>query len=183
MQRMAPQTSIRLTYEDYAAIPDDGRRHEIIDGEHLVNPAPNLRHQGILVRLTLAIGNHVVAHNLGHVFPAPTDVLLTEHDVVEPDLIFISNARAAILTVDNIKGVPDLLIEVLSPGTRRYDKRIKFETYERAGVPEYWIVDPEDEVVEIYRRRADRFVRIDAADAVTTPLLPNFSLPLPDLFT
>ena len=180
---MAPQTSIRLTYEDYAAIPNDGRRHEIIDGEHFVNPSPNTRHQEISFRLTLAIGSFVSANRLGRIFVAPYDVLLTEHDIVEPDLIFVSRARDVIITDLNIQGVPDLLIEILSPGNRRYDKRLKYERYERAGVPEYWIVDPEDEVIEVYRHNAGKFRRAEIGDTVTTPFLPGFTLVLRDLFT
>ncbi|MEO8378629.1 MAG: Uma2 family endonuclease [Acidobacteriota bacterium] len=178
---MAPQTSIKLTYEDFAAIPDDGRRHEIIDGEHYVNPAPNLRHQTVSIRLASALFSFVREHALGHVFAAPCDVLLTPYDIVEPDVIYVSNANARLLTESNIQGVPDLLVEILS-SNRRHDKRVKFDRYERAGVPEYWIVDPDDDVVEVYRQSAGRFVRADIGDTLSSPLLPGFVLSVRELF-
>lgn len=179
---MAPQTSIKLTYEDYAAIPDDGRRHEILDGEHYVNPAPNIRHQIISIRLSTALHGFVQTHRLGYVFAAPTDVVLSEHDVVVPDVVFVSNARADLLTEANIQGPPDLVVEILSSSTRRYDTRLKFDMYERAGVGEYWIVDPDEDVVTVFRREGERFRRVDPGDTITTPLLPGFALPLSAIF-
>jgi Uma2 family endonuclease len=179
---MAPQTSIRLTYEDYCAIPDDGRRHEIIDGEHYVNPSPVTRHQLISMRLVLALGNFVYDRGLGHVFHAPFDVVLAEHDIVEPDIIFVSMARAHIITKKNIQGAPDLLIEILSGSHPEYDTRLKYQTYERRGVAEYWIVDPDRNTITIYRRSGAAFIRADVGDTLTTPLLPGFELPLEPLF-
>ena len=179
---MAPQTSIKLTYEDYAAIPDDGRRHEIIDGEHYVNPSPNTKHQLVSIRLVSTLFYFVRDEGLGHVFNAPFDVVFTEHDIVEPDILFVSNARAHIITDQNIQGVPDLLIEILSPSNHRYDKRVKYETYERAGVPEYWIVDPDEDVIHVYRLHSGKFVAIDTGDTLTSPLLPGFTLLVRELF-
>jgi len=178
---MASQTSVKLTYEDFAAIPDDGLCHEIIDGEHYVNPSPNLRHQLISIRLSSALFSFVSEHRLGHVYTAPLDTLLSQHDIVNPDIIFVSNANAHVLTAPNIKGVPDLLIEILS-SNRDYDRKKKYRLYERVGVQEYWIVDPFEDAVDVYRRQDDRFVRVDPADTLTTPLLPGFTLPLRDLF-
>ena len=179
---MAPQISIKLTYEDYAAIPVDGRRHEIIDGEHHVNPAPNIQHQRIVKRIVRALLPFEDA-GLGEVLFAPSDVVLSEMDIVQPDVLFVVTSRSHIIAEKHVKGAPDLAVEVLSPFNRPHDERVKLQTYERLGVGEYWIVDPEAGTVTVYRRRADRFVRIDAADPVTTPLLPNFALPLRDLFT
>ncbi|HEX8407561.1 MAG TPA: Uma2 family endonuclease [Thermoanaerobaculia bacterium] len=178
---MAPQTSIKLTYEDYATIPDDGRRHEIIDGEHYVNPAPNIKHQTVSMRLAAALYNFVTANSLGQVFHPRIDVVLSEYDVVEPDLLFISNARAHIITAKNIQGAPDLIVEILS-SNRDYDERLKYRTYERAGVAEYWIIDPFDDTVTIFRRAGTRFQRIETTDTLTTPLLPGFALSLRSLF-
>lgn len=178
---MATLTPIRLTYEDYASIPYDGKRHEIIDGEHYVNPAPNFRHQLISSNLHLAIGTFVKQHRLGQFLFAPCDVLLDEHTIVQPDLIFISNARAAIITEPNLKGTPDLLIEILS-SNREMDERLKFRKYEQAGVLEYWIVDPFDESVRVFRRENERFILTAATDPITSPLLPGFALPVRDVF-
>lgn len=179
---MAPQTSIKLTYEDYAAIPDDGRRHEIIDGEHYVNPAPSPYHQIILARVSFPLFQHVENHQLGLVLFAPVDVLLGEHGIVQPDAMFISTAHAELVGEKKIHGAPDLIVEILSESNRRYDVRIKYEQYERAGVSEYWIVDPDEMEVRVFRRVSGKFERIDVGDAITTPLLPGFTLPLSAIF-
>ena len=179
---MAPATSTKLTYEDYALLPDDGRRHEIVDGEHYVNPSPNIPHQRISRRIAFALTAYAETHRLGEVFYAPCDVLLSDFDVVEPDIIFVSAEHAAIVTNANIKGAPDLVIEILSPSSRKYDEVVKLKRYDATGVGEYWIVDPERETVNVYRRADGRFALAETADAVTTPLLPGFSLPLREIF-
>jgi Uma2 family endonuclease len=179
---MALQTSTKLTYEDFLLLPDDGRRHEILDGEHSVNPSPNTKHQIVSMRLVLAFGNFIYERGLGQLFHPPFDVVLGENDVVEPDLIFVSNERANIITRTNIQGAPDLVVEILSPSNRGYDERVKYQTYERFGVGEYWIVDPDAEIVTIYRRTGGKFVRAESGDPLTTPLLPGFSLELGAIF-
>lgn len=179
---MTPQVATKLTYEDFLLLPDDGRRHEIIDGEHYVNPSPNTRHQMVSMRLSFALYAHVSEHQLGHVFTAPYDVVLGEHDIVEPDLIYVSNARGHVITRKNIEGAPDLLVEILSPSKPEYDTRLKFKTYERYGVAEYWIVDPDAGAISVFRHSGTSYVRAEAADPLTTPLLPGFTLPLRTLF-
>jgi Uma2 family endonuclease len=178
---MAPQTSTKLTYEDHALLPDDGRRHEILDGEHYVNPSPNTKHQMAVANLGYPMWSHARTHRLGTVFMAPYDVVLADFDVVEPDIVFVSAARAAIITEANIQGAPDLVVEVLSTN-EKYDTVVKFKRYEALGVGEYWIVDPERETIAIHRRMSDRFAPIEAAPLVTTPLLPGFELAVRDIF-
>ncbi|HEX5714577.1 MAG TPA: Uma2 family endonuclease [Thermoanaerobaculia bacterium] len=139
----------KLTYEDYVLIPDDGKRHEILDGEHYVTAAPYPRHQAILGEL------HFLRQNrLGRVFLAPVDVLLSRHHIVQPDLLFISNERLTVLTEKNVQGAPDLVVEILSDSTRRIDEGLKLERYELLEVREYWTVDPSRNVVRVYRRWA-----------------------------
>lgn len=179
---MAPATSTKLTYEDYCLLPDDGRRHEIIDGEHYVNPSPNTKHQTALGNLFYALMHHAREHRSGRVFAAPYDVVLSDFDVVEPDIIFVSDARKHVITDENIKGAPDLVVEILSPSSRAYDEIVKFKRYDAMGIPEYWIVDPEREKMKIYRRTASGYQLVPAADIITTPLIPGFSLPLRDIF-
>jgi len=179
--------SRKLTYEDYVLIPEDGKRHEIIDGEHYVSPAPFVPHQELLVELTLRLGGFVKAHRLGRFLIAPTDVLLSTYDIVQPDLFFISNERAAIAREKNVQGAPDLVIEILSKGTRRLDERIKLEAYERCGVREYWIFDRFRRGVQSWERsgeslRPKPFVSAAAGDVLTSPLLPGFELPLAEIF-
>ena len=179
---------VKLTYDDFVLFPDDGLRHELIDGEHYVTPSPNTKHQKVLGNLYLLVGQWLRAHPVGELFLAPFDVVFTPTDVVEPDLLYMSNERAAeILTDANVQGVPELVVEIGSPGTRRRDETVKRALYERAGVSEYWVVDPELDVVRIYRREGERFARpaelsAEAGDVLTTTLLPGLALQLADIF-
>jgi Uma2 family endonuclease len=134
--------SRKLGYADYATIPDDGRRHEIIDGEHYVNPAPNLYHQAVSKRLQHQLYTKIELAGLGTLYNAPCDVQLSEHDIVQPDLLVVLSSRTRIFTSTKVKGVPDLLVEILSQSTADYDQTLKRDLYERSGVGEYWIVDP-----------------------------------------
>jgi Uma2 family endonuclease len=178
---------MKLTYDDYLLFPDDGKRHELIDGEHYVTPTPILRHQAIAGRLHLLIASYLKAQPIGRVFFAPLDVILSRFDVVEPDLLYVSRDRCADLLKDWVRGAPDLVVEIGSPSTRRRDETIKRTLYEREGVIEYWIVDPEIDVVRVYRRSGDRFERPvelshAAGDVLTTALLPGLELPLGEIF-
>jgi Uma2 family endonuclease len=175
----------KLTYEDYVLIPEDGQRHEILDGEHYVTPAPFIRHQLISGNLHSHLDPFVRRHRLGVVLYAPVDVILSPHDIAQPDLLFISNERKGILTEPNVQGAPDLVIEILSKKTRRRDERLKLERYDRFGVLEYWIVDPERQGAKVYRRDDGRLhlvAELSAADVLTTPLLPGLEIPLAEIF-
>jgi Uma2 family endonuclease len=179
---------VKLTYDDFVLFPDDGKRHELIDGEHYVTPSPNLKHQKVLGNLHLLIGMWLEEHPIGHIFVAPFDVVFSTFDVVEPDLLYMSNERAdAVLTEAHVQGAPELVIEIGSPSTRRRDETIKRRLYERSGVSEYWVLDPEIDVVRVYLRGADGFERpvelsAEAGEVLTTPLLPGLSLPLTRIF-
>ena len=170
-----------LTYDDYALIPDDGRRHEIIAGEHFAHPAPNTRHQRLSKRISRALYPFESA-GLGEVFFSRLDVVLSVFDVVQPDVFFVTAARSHIIVEQNVQGAPDLVVEILSPSNRQYDEQVKLKTYERLGVAEYWIVDPDASAARIFRRSAGRFALIEPGDALTTPILPGFTLPLHELF-
>jgi Uma2 family endonuclease len=178
----------KLTYDDFVLFPDDGKRHELIDGEHYVTPSANVGHQRVLGHLHVSIATWLESHPIGQVFLSPLDVVFTQFDVVEPDLLYCSHERAAqILTRQNVQGVPELVVEIASPGTRRRDETVKRHLYERAGVSEYWIVDPEVEVVRVYRREGDAFGRAiefsrERGDALTTSLLPDLEMPLARIF-
>lgn len=179
---------VKLTYDDFLLFPDDGRRHELIDGEHYVTPSPNTRHQRISGRLHLLVGGWLQDHPLGQLFYAPFDVVFSRFDVVEPDLLYMSNERAAeILTDKHVAGVPELVIEIGSPGTRKRDETIKRRLYERGGVAEYWVIDPDLDVIRVYRRSGESFQRpqelsAEAGDALTTPLLPGLNIELTRIF-
>jgi Uma2 family endonuclease len=174
-------SATKLTYADYLRFPDDGLRHEIIDGEHYVTPSPATRHQRIVRNLLYLIQSYLETHATGEVFCAPFDALLSEFDIVVPDLIYLSNERSQFLTSKNLQGPPDLVIEILSPSTRSRDKRLKHALYERVGVTEYWIVDPELDQVQVYRSTAGRFespIHVVRPNVLTSPLLPGLELPL-----
>jgi Uma2 family endonuclease len=180
---------LKLTYDDFLLFPDDGKRHELIDGEHYVTPSPTTKHQAILGNLHFIFRSWLEAHPLGRVFFAPFDVVFTRFDVVEPDLLYMSHARAAeILTDKHVTGAPEIVVEIASRSTRSRDETIKRRLYERCGVTEYWIIDPEIEVVRICRSEAGRFGRpvelsCEAGDVLTTSLLPGLNLPLHRLFS
>ena len=174
-------STTKLTYADYVRFPDDGLRHEIIDGEHYVTPSPATRHQRIVGNLLYFIRHYLESNPVGEVFGAPFDTLLSEFDVVVPDVLYLSRERAGFLTSKNLQGPPDLVIEVLSPSTKSRDTRLKRDLYERVGVTEYWIVDPERDVVEVHRRAGGSFeppIGFTRPDVLSTPLLPDLKLPL-----
>jgi Uma2 family endonuclease len=178
----------KLTYRDFRHFPDDGQRHELIDGEHYVTPSPNTRHQDLSLRLILALGNHIAAHPGGRLFHAPYDCVFTDFDVVEPDLLWIAADQIGIITKKHVRGVPALVVEILSPGTRKVDERTKRDLYDRVGVREYWVIDPDASRIGVHRRtdKARLIFALDlsaaASDTLTTPLLPGFVLPLADYF-
>lgn len=186
----SPHPNRRLTYDDFLLFPDDdGLRHEIIDGEHYVTAAPNLGHQDLIGRLYLSIGAFVEDRpERGRIFLSPCDVVFSFHDIVEPDLIFVAPDQLGILTEKNVQGTPALVVEVLSPSTRKRDREIKRQLYDRTGVREYWLVDPDANVVTIHRRASDgsfpQAARLtaQALDTLETPLLSGWSLPIARLF-
>jgi Uma2 family endonuclease len=179
---------VKLTYEDFLLFPDDGKRHELIDGEHYVTPSPNTKHQVVLGNVHFMVRTWLESNPVGRVFFAPFDVVFTQFDVVEPDLLYMSNARAeTILTSKHVTGAPEIVVEIGSPGTRKRDETIKRRLYERCGVSEYWVVDPELDIVRVYRSDAGRFgkpteLSTDAGDVLTTPVLAGLEMPLVRIF-
>ena len=144
---MSQGARAKLTFREYLNFPDDGRRHEIVDGEHHVKLAPETYHQTISKRLLVQLYEQIELAGFGEVFQAPTDVKLSEISIVQPDLVVVLKPKQAIITLLLIDGVPDLVIEILSKSTRTLDLGAKLELYRRARVPEYWIVDPDDHLV------------------------------------
>lgn len=128
-------TKVKLTYQDYVLLPDDGKRYEILDGDLYVTPSPTARHQRISFNLSLALGQHVRTNRLGEVFCAPLDTILADDSIAQPDILFISNERLPIVR-DWVHRAPDLVIEIFSPGTRDRDRTLKRRLYARHGVRE-----------------------------------------------
>jgi Uma2 family endonuclease len=181
----------RLTAaEFFAMFPDeDGVRRELIGGEVFVTPTPVRRHQRLVQRMGVSLFLHLESHPAqGEVFMVPLDDVMSAFDVVDPDIQVILGDQADILTEKNVQGVPGLVVEVLSPGTKRRDLSVKRRLYDREGVREYWIVDPVKSIVTIHRRAADGTFPVAAAlDAspgtrLETPLLPGWSLDLARFF-
>ena len=171
----------RLTYDDYCLLPNNGRRYEIIDGELFVTPSPRRAHQRVISQLSRVLGNFVEERGCGEVYVAPFDVVFSLHDVVEPDILYVSKERASVLTEKNVQGAPDLVVEVLSIATAEIDRTTKLKLYARYGVQEYWLIDPDEGTAEVYRRKGRGFARVanlQPDDSLTTPLLPGFSVPL-----
>src|SRR5262245_55138620 len=182
-----PRPGVKLTYDDLVLFPADGRRHELIDGEHYVTPSPNLKHQAISTNLVGRIWNYLKQNPIGKVYAAALDVVFSHFDVVEPDLLYVSDARREVLTRQNVQGAPDLVVEIGSPCTRRRDEKLKHQLYERFNVTEYWVVDPDIDVVRVYRLEHGKYTRaqelsLDHGDVLTTPLLPGLELPLAEIF-
>lgn len=184
---MSQTHSVKFTYEDYQLFPDDGKRHEIIEGDHYMTPSPRTRHQVVSGNLHLILGSFIRQHRLGQVFSAPFDVVLSDQDIVQPDLLFVSSEHSDVITEKNIRGRPDLVIEILSASTRKTDEIVKRKLYERFGVREYWIVDPELETVKVHRTAEKGFGRVaelsqEGRDSLSTPLLPGLTIPLSEIF-
>jgi len=141
---------VKFTYEDYRHMPDD-RRYELMEGDLLMVPSPIEYHQRISRNLEFILWKFIQEHNLGFVYDAPFDVVLSEENVVQPDILFVSRERSSIITAENVKGAPDLVIEILSPATEYRDREIKRKLYAKHGVKEYWLVDPDKQTMEVMK--------------------------------
>lgn len=181
----------KLTYEDYLLLPEDGRRHEILNGVHVVSATPVPLHQDAVLELSWWIYSFLRRRDRGKLFVAPMGVILAKHDFVVPDLFFLSREKLDLIGAKNIEGVPDLVIEVLSPSTRRIDLGLKRARYERLGVGEYWVLDPAERTAEILRRlhpedssfQPPIQLSAEADDHLATPFLPGLEIPLRQIFS
>ncbi len=176
----------KLTYRDLRAMPNDGKRYELIEGEVYMTPSPSWRHQEIVGNLYVALRTFVVAGNLGKVSLAPLDVVFDDRNAVQPDLLFVRKEREGLIRKANVQGPPDLVIEVLSPSTASFDRETKLQVYARAGVPEIWYIDPEKETVEVLNLAADRRYLLTASltgdSAIPSAVLPDLPLALREVF-
>jgi len=164
----------KLTYADYLLLPDDGYIYQIIDGELHMAPAPSPYHQRISRNIEFLLWSFVSKNGLGEILDSPCDVVLSPQDIVQPDLLFISRDRSHIIGERYIEGPPDLIVEILSPSTVELDRKHKKELYQRYGVKEYWIVDPNRKEVEVYTLEGGRYSlhgRFGANESLNSPLL------------
>ena len=175
----------KITFEEFRQFPVDGKRYELVRGEVHMTPAPATRHQAIVQNLAMSLGPHVIKNKLGEVYTAPLDVRLSKDTALQPDLIFISDARARIILENWIEGAPDLVVEVSSPSTATYDRATKLPIYAESGVSEYWLIDSQVKTVEALKLQGKKYF-VDATLAgeqvLTSNLFPGWKLPLHDLF-
>jgi Uma2 family endonuclease len=176
------------TYADYRLLPDDGQRYEVIRGHLHVSPAPSFIHQLTVKRLFRNLDGFIVSHRLGEVLTAPFDVLLPFGigTPVQPDIIFFRKGNVPRIDALNFQGVPDLVIEVLSPSTRRLDK-IKLAAYLDAGVPEVWHPDPQTQTLVVYGLSADRksyeeVARGGKGQSIVSRVLPGLRIEISEIF-
>jgi Uma2 family endonuclease len=178
------RAKVRFNYSDYLQLPED-KRYEILDGELYVVAAPNTRHQRISMRLQVALFQHVEERGLGIVLDAPYDVILSDENIVQPDILYVRKQRAGIIGELNAQGAPDVVVEILSPGTRSKDLGIKQKVYAGFGVQEYWVVDPDAETVEVLVWTEQGYETAGLrhkTDCLSSPLLPDLNLHLNRLF-
>jgi Uma2 family endonuclease len=181
-------TALRWTAADLEVMPDDGKRYEVIDGELYVSKQPNWGHQLIAVRIAAALDAWSLRIGTGQANAAP-GVILDTDNAVAPDVVWVSAARLPlVLAADgHLSGVPDLVVEVLSPGAKnvRRDREAKLKTYSKFGVREYWIVNWPRQEIHVYRREHAALVLIEtlqAGDEISSPLLPGFTARLSQFF-
>jgi Uma2 family endonuclease len=170
----------KWTYEDYRRLPDDGWIYEVIEGELYMSPPPIPIHQENSGNLYVAFHNYAKKHDAGKVYDAPIEVILADWaNAVQPDIVFITKERLHIVKRSRIEGAPDIVVEVLSPGNWLTDRREKFEIYAKAGVREYWIVNPSVRTIELFVLREGRYELIGkygAGETVRSEVLPGFEV-------
>ncbi|HWB71865.1 MAG TPA: Uma2 family endonuclease [Egibacteraceae bacterium] len=180
---MAVPADGKLTYDDLQRFPDDNLRRELIDGELIVTPAPATRHQDVVLKLGARLLAYTEQHG-GRVFVAPTDVYLSDVDVVEPDVLFVRAEHAARVEKRFVRSAPDVVVEVSSPSTRRLELVRKRALYERYGVADYWYVDLDADRVEVHRLQAGRYGPprlLGRGDTLDSLQVPGFAIAVDDL--
>jgi Uma2 family endonuclease len=178
------RANVRFTYSDYLQLPED-KRYEILDGELYVVPAPNIRHQRSSKRIVSFLIRQIEETGRGEILPAPCDVVLSDENVVQPDILFVRKERLGIIGEAHIREAPDLVVEILSPATRQRDLEIKRKLYARFGVQEYWIVDPDAATVEVLAWSDMGYASAGVfgnQDCLSSPLLPELNLPVAEIF-
>jgi Uma2 family endonuclease len=175
----------KFTYEDYKQLPDD-HRYEVLEGELVMTPAPNNRHQRILLRLAARLELFTQEHGLGTCFLAPTDLILSDKTVLQPDLLFVARNRESIIgPVGGVHGAPDLVVEILSPSTAKRDLEIKRQLYSTYGVREYWSIDPEARSIDVLTHQGhglENWHNFTADGTLSSPVLPGWRIDLAQIF-
>ena len=177
------KTPIKATYQDYLKLPEDSR-YELIEGKLLMTPSPFLRHQSVIAKLYKYLSQYVDANNLGKIYFAPLDVILSNETVVQPDILFVSHQRSSILR-DWVHGAPDMIVEIISQGSKERDRLIKKSLYEKHGVQEYWMVDLEREFVEALVLKESSYELLGIfmkEDTLSSPIFQDLKLSVASIF-
>ncbi|MCP3982251.1 MAG: Uma2 family endonuclease [bacterium] len=169
---MGSELKRKLDYSDYAAVPADGKRYELLDGSFVVTPAPSPMHQRISRRLERTI-EAFFQPRTGEMFHAPIDVILASGDIVQPDIVVVADPKQ--ISGRGIEGAPLIVVEILSPSTRRHDLGLKLQRYEKLGVPHYWVVDPETTRIDCHRLEAGRYRVVAEAQRSTSLEHPDWA--------
>lgn len=167
--------TVILGYDDYAALPSDGRRYEVHDGELSVTPAPSPQHQIISRNLFRVLDSHVRAKKAGEVLYAPVDVILSDASIVQPDLVYLDRGRLSAISSRGIEGPPTLVVEILSPASVLLDRRTKHQLYARYGVAFFWLVDPQERAIEAFALGPGGYSLAGRASGTEPTSLPPFA--------
>ena len=182
-EKMPIPELLKLNYDDYLNFLNDGKRHEIIEGEHYMTPAPQTRHQIVSRNIESILAGYIETNSWGQILYAPVDVLLSDTTIVQPDILFIRKDREHIIKKNFIEGPPDLIIEILSPGNERMDRFTKMKHYALFAVPEYWIIDYEARILEQYKLKGQIFQRKGVfSESFSSSLFPNLKIELSQIF-
>lgn len=175
----------RFSYKDYVKLPDDGKRYEILNGDLKMSPLPITYHQEVVSNVFYELIFFIKKEESGRIFIAPYDVVLDEFNIVQPDIIYVSKENNNIITEKNIKGSPDLVIEILSPSSAYVDLVEKKEIYEKFKISEYWIIDPQKQWLEIFSLKGSKYtssVKIDRKGKIKSSTLNKFNIDISRFF-
>ncbi|MTI94332.1 MAG: DNA-binding protein [Firmicutes bacterium] len=176
-----------FTYQDYLQLPDEpGIRYEVLNGQLIKDPSPSFTHQWTVARLCTALDSYFVRTDPGGALVfSPLDVTFGESNVVQPDILYVAASQQHIIKNTRVNGAPTLVVEVISPASRRRDRVVKMQVYQRAGVENYWLVDPEKQIMDCFRLRGGTFVNVASArgdETLTHPNYPGLSIDLQELW-
>ena len=177
-------TSTIWTYADYCELPSDGKQYQVMGGVLYMVPSPNYEHQRVLRKIFLPIANYAEKEKLGEAIFAPFDVVFTQTDVVQPDILFVSKERSGIIEKQGVLGAPDLIVEAISPSTKKVDEEIKKDLFEKHGVCEYILVYPEEKKIVHYYLQSGKYELLGTfhhQETLSLKTLP-LSIPLSTIF-
>jgi len=173
------------TSEMYAALPDDGQRYEVVQGVLLMSPAPETAHQGIIAQIHHHLYERFFAPRLGLVFMAPIDVVLSSRTTIQPDILVVLKEHVNRVQTKRIVGVPDLVVEVISPSSATYDRLVKYSVYEQVGVSEYWLVNASEQTIEVFALGDGLYQSLglfQGEQLIQSRLVPGEAVPAAQLF-